>query len=85
MELPVFLDDWKRLGLSDTEFRQLENELMYNPQAGAVIVGTGGVRKLRSPLPGRGKSGGGRIIYVDFVVQERIFLLAAYGKMLKRT
>ena len=39
-----------------------------------------GARKIRIPLTGRGKSGGGRVIYVDVVVKEQIFLLLAYPK-----
>ena len=48
--------------------------------AGDVIQGTGGARKVRIPLEGRGKSGGGRVIYVDVVIREQIYLLMAYPK-----
>ena len=51
-----------------------------NPDAGDTIVGTGGARKVRIPLTGRGKSGGGRVIYVDIVMKETIFLITAYAK-----
>lgn len=45
-----------------------------------MIPDLAGARKIRSPLTGRGKSGGGRVIYVDVVVKEQIFLLLAYPK-----
>ena len=42
--------------------------------------GTGGVRKMRFAFEHRGKSGGVRVIYVDFEVYEKIYLLTAYTK-----
>ena len=77
----VFCDDWKRLGLTDSDARALENEILANPEAGAIIPGTGGARKLRIELSdGRGKRGGGRVIYIDIVHKGRIYLLNAYAK-----
>ena len=52
----------------------------HTPEIGTVIPGLGGARKVRIPLEGRGKSGGGRVVYVDIVVKEQIYLLAAYAK-----
>lgn len=49
--------------LSDDEYRALQAALIEAPEAGPVIPGSGGVRKLRWPAPGRGKWGGYRIIY----------------------
>jgi mRNA-degrading endonuclease RelE of RelBE toxin-antitoxin system len=49
--------------LSDDEYRALQATLIENPEAGSVISGSGGVRKLRWAAPGRGKRGGYRIIY----------------------
>jgi len=68
------------MGLDENDFRELESILLANPDAGAVIPGMNGCRKLRIQLPGRGKSGGARVIYVDVVVKEKIFLLLAYPK-----
>lgn len=68
------------MNLGDDELRELQNLLIEDPEAGDVIQGTGGARKVRIPLEGRGKSGGGRVIYVDVVVRERIYLLMAYPK-----
>ena len=49
--------------LDDDEYLALQNALTANPEAGAVIPGAGGVRKLRWATRGRGKRGGVRIIY----------------------
>ena len=56
------------MGLNDEDRRKLENEIANNPSIGKVIRGTGGLRKMRFALGGSGKSGGTRILYVDFVV-----------------
>ena len=51
-----------------------------NPDAGDVIPGSGGLRKLRWRLAGRGKRGGLRIIYYRVVSTEQIYLLYVYAK-----
>ena len=73
-----FEKSWVAMGLGDDELRLLQNLLILDPEAGDVIQDTGGARKVRIPLAGRGKSGGGRVIYVDIVVKEQIYLLLAY-------
>jgi hypothetical protein len=62
--------------------RQIQSELLKNPEAGSVISGTGGLRKFRSPDAGRGKGkrGGYRVIYLDLPHVERTYLLALYDK-----
>ena len=77
---PGFDRTWKGMGLGDEELEQLQDLLLANPEIGDTITDTGGVRKVRIPLEGRGKSGGGRVIYVDIVVREQIYLLLAYQK-----
>lgn len=66
------------MGLQDTDLVTLEEILLKNPQIGDVIEGTGGARKMRIQLEGRGKSGGGRVIYLDVFEQEHLYLLFAY-------
>lgn len=75
-----FERSWSNMGLGDTERQELENLLLLDPAAGDVIQHLAGARKVRIPLEARGKSGGGRVIYVDVVVQEQIYLLLAYPK-----
>ncbi len=72
---------WKAMGLSDDSLKDLEDILLENPHKGAVIEGTGGARKMRIQLEDKnGKSGGGRVIYVDIFEKEKIYLLFAYPK-----
>lgn len=59
---------------------KLQTELLADPKVGDVMRGTGGVRKMRFAFEHRGKSGGVRVIYVDFEVYEKIYLLTAYTK-----
>ena len=69
------------MGLSDNDLIALEKILLENPQKGDVIEGTGGARKLRIQLGNnRGKSSGGRVIYLDVFEKERLYLLFAYPK-----
>ena len=49
--------------LSDEEYVKLQGKLIQDPEAGIVVRGPGGVRKLRWAAPGRGKRGGYRVIY----------------------
>ena len=68
------------MGLSDADLVDLEKALLENPQLGDVIEGTGGARKMRIQLEGRGKRGGGRVIYLDVYEKEHLYLLFAYPK-----
>lgn len=78
--LPEFDNNWKKMGLNDADLRRLQEELLLDPQKGDIIQGTGGLRKLRFSFEGRGKSGSGRVCYVDFAVYESIYLITAYSK-----
>jgi hypothetical protein len=78
--LPEFEKQWKHLGLTDDDLNRLQSELLVDPQTGDVMQGTGGVRKMRFALENRGKSGSVRIIYVDFVIYEKLYLITAYPK-----
>jgi hypothetical protein len=54
--------------------------LVGHPDAGDVIPGAGGARKLRWAAKGKGKRGGARIVYVYVVIAARIYLLRCYAK-----
>ena len=82
IETPVFMADVKKL-LDDDQRAVLVDELSANPLAGDLIANTGGVRKLRIALPGRGKSGGARVIYFYHNQGMPVFLLTAYPKNVK--
>ena len=57
IELPIFRSRWEDLGLTDSDLRRLQIELLSDPKVGAVIRGTGGVRKMRFAFEHQGKSG----------------------------
>ena len=60
--------------------REIELAICRAPRSGKVIPETGGVRKLRVSLPGRGKSGGGRVIYFHRPTVGRVYLVLFYPK-----
>lgn len=66
--------------LTDDEFLGLQMFLLNRPDAGRIVRGTGGVRKLRWSITGRGKSGGLRVIYYWRVSEDEIWLLTIYSK-----
>ena len=76
----LFERDWKAMGLDDDDLRELEDILLENPQIGDVIEGLGGARKVRVKLCGSGKSGGGRVVYVDVLKREKLYMLLACPK-----
>ncbi|MFQ5708500.1 MAG: type II toxin-antitoxin system RelE/ParE family toxin [bacterium] len=78
IETPIFTEDIDKF-LGPNEYRALQLELIETPTKGKLIKGTGGARKLRFAIPGKGKSGGIRIIYY-YQVNERIYLLLVYKK-----
>jgi hypothetical protein len=66
--------------LSDEEYRALQNILIDSPEAGDVIPGSGGVRKLRWRAQGRGKRSGYRVIYFSRSAEHQIWLITIYPK-----
>jgi hypothetical protein len=64
----------------DEEYRQLQMALVLQPDLGAIIPGSGGLRKVRWSIGGRGKRGSVRAIYDWAVVQGRILMLFMYTK-----
>ena len=79
VELPIFVRCAAEL-FSDEDMAELQNTLLENPAAGDLIPGGRGLRKLRVPLPGRGKRGGARVIYYHWVSKEQCYLIYAYAK-----
>ena len=65
---------------SDDEFRALQSFLLVSPDAGDLIRGGGGLRKLRWSAQGRGKRGGARVIYYWHVPGDRVYLIYGYAK-----
>jgi mRNA-degrading endonuclease RelE of RelBE toxin-antitoxin system len=66
--------------LSDEEFNELQQALLKNPESGAIIKGSGGIRKIRWGGKGKGKRGGYRIIYYYRSKSGQIYLLTIYAK-----
>ena len=75
-----FSRNWDSLGYNDEDLRLLELDIMKNPDKYPVMSGTGGLRKARIALDNKGKSGGARVCYVDFVFAETVYLITVYGK-----
>jgi hypothetical protein len=70
----------KKLGATSRDIVAMEDAIAIAPEAGAVIRGTNGLRKIRFGYGGRGKSGGGRTIYYAMLEDDVVYLLAAYAK-----
>ncbi len=81
VEAPAFMrfrDDY----LDDEGFAELQRYLASNPEAGDMVPGVGGIRKLRwkDPRRGKGRRGGLRVIYYCFLSAQEIWLLTLYDK-----
>ncbi|MBI5505674.1 MAG: toxin [Deltaproteobacteria bacterium] len=81
VELPAF-ERHRAEYLDDAGFRGLQVELMRNPEAGEVVEGTGGLRKVRfaDSRRGKGKRGGLRLIYYWWNTGSQFWLFAIYDK-----
>ena len=66
--------------ITEEELARLQLALFMKPDAGKLIPGTGGLRKLRWVSGSKGKRGGVRVIYYWYVPREQIYLLLAYKK-----
>ena len=80
IEVPSFSKKWKALGFTDDDMLQLQQYLLRNPEAGDMMVGTGGLRKIRVAFDGRGKSGSARLCYVDFSFFQKLYLISVFQK-----
>lgn len=79
IETPLFTQRIQQF-LSDEEYRQLQQQLVARPDAGKLIPGSGGLRKLRWAMGGHGKRGGLRIIYYWAKASDQILMLFVYPK-----
>ena len=71
--------------LTDDEYRALQTYLMQKPDAGNLVKGSGGVRKVRWASEGKGKSGGVRVIYYWNKADHEIWMLTIYSKSERST
>ena len=79
IETPIFTEDLLQL-LSDDEYMEFQKYLAGNPLAGDIIQQTGGLRKIRWSVGGKGKRGGVRIIYYYLTENFQVRLLLIYKK-----
>lgn len=79
IETPIFTKLISGL-MSDDEYKDLQEALVTRPEMGALIKNSGGLRKVRWSLEGRGKSGGVRVIYYWMNTDDQLYMLLAYPK-----
>ena len=79
IETPVFTRTIRWV-MTREEYRQLQSAQVGRPEIGDVIPGSGGLRKLRWKISGRGKRGGTRVVYYWAVAPNEIYMLLAYVK-----
>ena len=79
IELPAFTAAVTEL-LDDAGYGEFQKELLAQPDKGDIIKGSGGLMKVRMRLPGRGKSGGARVIYLYLKQHDTILFLYMYTK-----
>lgn len=80
IETQIFMDEWRAAGLVDSDLRELQRRLLAEPDAGDVISGACGIRKIRVKALNRGKRGGGRVIYKDYPKYQYLVLFFMYRK-----
>ncbi|MBT8363806.1 MAG: hypothetical protein KJP23_03810 [Deltaproteobacteria bacterium] len=79
IETPIFTKLVTDL-LPDDEYRKIQLALVLRPEAGKIIPGSGGLRKIRWKISASGKRGGLRLIYFWDVHEDRIYMLLIYKK-----
>lgn len=84
VELPQFTEAVIEL-VDDASYIEFQKELLAMPDRGDVMQGSGGLMKVRMRLPGRGKSGGGRVIYLYLKQHNVIILFYLYTKAKSET
>lgn len=78
IETPLFESQRKEM-LIDEDYRTFQSDLIRSPEMGSLIVGTGGLRKVRLAGESKGKSGGYRCIYL-FIKPDIVHLILLYQK-----
>lgn len=81
VETSIFTKQIKELA-TDDELKDLQAELIAQPDKGDIIKGTGGLRKVRMAVGNKGKSGSIRVLYV-LALADKIYLVLAYPKAVK--
>ena len=76
----MFDQSWAAMGLDDSDLLSLQTLLLVDPEAGDLMPRCGGARKVRVAAKSHGKRGGARVVYVDIVYRDEIYLLLAYPK-----
>ena len=71
---------FRLMGFDDEDLRLLELSLLEHPEKYPIMKGTGGLRKARISLDNKGKSGGARVCFIDFIFIETVYLITVYGK-----
>jgi hypothetical protein len=79
IDVPTFTEQITYL-VEDDVYLEFQKELLRNPNRGDVIRQSGGLRKVRMKLPGRGKSGGARVIYLHLEERAVIMFFYVYTK-----
>ena len=79
IETPIFTEELQHL-LEDEEYRALQLALLFRPEQGVLIPGSGGLRKIRWGQKGKGKRGGCRVIYYWDKKKETFYMLLVFAK-----
>jgi mRNA-degrading endonuclease RelE of RelBE toxin-antitoxin system len=79
VETPIFTKRIARI-LDEESYRLLQLHLLHRPNAGDIIRGSGGIRKIRWTPSGSGKRGGARVLYYWAVNKETVLMLFAFEK-----
>ncbi|MBB5684691.1 type II toxin-antitoxin system RelE/ParE family toxin [Sphingobium boeckii] len=80
VETPAYLKAADKAGMSQVEREAAVSLLANNPESGDIIAGGGGVRKVRVPKQGQGKSGGYRVLTYYMTENEPVFLISVINK-----
>jgi hypothetical protein len=82
VQVSAFAAKWNALGFNDEDLQALEAAIMERPTAGAVMSGTGGVRKVRFAPPSMhsGKSGATRVCYIVLIESAFCYLITLFAK-----